>query len=259
MMRRWLRRLRVPVLGLALLAVWLALPAAASATVHTSPQGIRLIEHFEGLVLSVAPDPVGIPTVCYGQTAADGPLPAHATPAECEQLLHRSLARGYEPYVRARFLPGGRLRGLFNQHRFDMLVSITYNGGPGLLDSIVRDRDLHAIAARMLAYDHAGGRVLPGLSIRRRAEASLFLQPMGRFELWPPGEIFLVRRLDRLHGHNSRRAERVKAELRARVAVEVARLRRVIHEQHDGLSHRRFDRLKALERRLPRATTGALQ
>jgi len=251
--RRWFRRLRLPAILLAALAVWLALPAVAVGGVHTSVAGLRMIESFEGLVLTPQPDPIGIPTICYGQTAADGPLPAHATPHECELMLRGSLARVYERYVRALFLPGGRLRGLFNQHRFDALVSIAYNGGPGILSRIVTSRDPRAIASAMLAYDHAGGVRLPGLTRRRRAEAALFSRPMARFELWPRYEIRLVQQLDRLREHASARAIRVRAQLRARIAVRLHALRHVIHQQHDALSHRRADRLKALQRRLPQA------
>lgn len=252
-MRRWWGRarlrLRAPI-ALALLAAWLALPGAASATVHTSPDGLRLIEHFEGLVLTPQPDPVGIPTVCYGQTAADGPLPSHATPAECARMLRRSLARGYEPSVRALFSSRGELHGLFNQHRFDALVSFAYNLGPGVLAHVVTSRDLRSIASTMLAYDHAGGAVLPGLYLRRHAEAALFLAPMGRFELFTGHEAHLILQYDRLRGHPSAAAHLRRLALRAAMRADARQLVHLIHVEHDGLSHRRLDRLAALRRRI---------
>jgi len=232
------------------LAVWLALPAAASAEVHTSKQGLGLIERFEGLVLTVQPDPVGVPTLCYGITAADGPLPSRATKAQCEWMLRDALARGYEPEVRALFASRGELHGLFDEHRFDALVSLSFNVGVGVLPRLVNTRDLHAIASRWLAYDHAGGVVLPGLLVRRRAEAALFLKPMGRFELYTPPEAHLILSFDRLRGHPSTAAARRRAALRAAMHADAAAIARVARPQHDWLSHRRLDRYRALERRL---------
>lgn len=258
MRRRWLRRrLRLARLVLCAVAgVVLAFTVPASAAIHTGRDGVALIQHFEGLVLTPTPDPVGVVSICFGQTAADGPLPARATPAECRRMLRRSLAHNYEPAVRALFLPGGQLRGLFNQHRFDALASLAYNLGPGVLPRLVASRSPRVIAASMLAYNRAGGVVLAGLTRRRHAEANLFSKPMARFELWPRYEIRLVKGLERLRGHRSARAARVRSVLRVRVALRVARLRHVIHAEHDALSHARLNRLKALERRLPHATTG---
>jgi lysozyme len=240
-------------LGLALLAVAGVVPTAVSATVHTSSQGISLIEYFEGVVLVVQPDPVGVPTICAGITAADGPLPSHATRAQCERMLRHALAVGYEPHVRALFASHGVLRGLFNQHRFDALVSLTFNVGPGVLPRLVNTRDPHAIASRWLAYDHAGGAVLAGLVARRRAEAALFLSPMGRFELWPPREIHLVLSYDRLRGHPSLAAHLRRRRLQHAMRAEARHVARVARSQHDWLSAQRLVRYQALQRRIPEA------
>lgn len=256
--RRWLCRLRLGVLGLALLAVWLALPATAGATVHTGRDGIELIKHFEGFRPSRYVDPAGLFSQCYGATGAElAGLPPVATEAQCDHVLRLSLARTYEPPVRMLFVKGGPLHGAFNQHRFDALASFALNTGIGTLGSLTAGRTPRQIAAAFPAYNHdIWGRALPGLTLRRHAEADLFSRPMGRFELWPRYEIRLVRHLERLRGHSSPRARRVRAEMRARIAIRVGRLRHVIHREHDGLSHRRLDRLKALDRRLPHATTG---
>lgn len=240
-----------------LLAVWLAVPAAA--TVHTSSAGIRMIEGFEGLTLTPQPDPVGIPTLCYGITAADGPLPSHATRAQCERMLKDALARGYEPQVRALFSAHGVLHGLFNQHRFDSLASLSFNLGPGVLPQLVNTRDLHAIATTMLAYNHAGGRVLLGLSIRRHAEAALFLRPMGRYELFAPVEIHLIASVDRLAGHTSLAAHRRRARLQTAMHDRAHWIARTARRDRDWLSFGRLARYLALERRLPHATAGGLK
>jgi lysozyme len=234
---------------LAWVAVAILTGGTAHAQMHTSTPGVKLIERFEGYEPTPAPDPVGIPTVCFGQTAVDGPLPAHATFAQCERLLRRSLARGYEPSVRALFAHHGRLYGLFNQHRFDALVSVVYNLGTGVLQAIVYTRNLRAVAARLLLYDHAGGHVLLGLSIRRHAEAGLLLQQMGRFELYPRLEVHLIVSFDRLRGHRSAAARRRRCALRRAMRTEARRIAVVARREPDWLSTRRLDRYRALSRR----------
>ena len=75
------------------------------------------------------------------------------------------------------------LRLELHQARFDALVSFGYNLGPGyFLDKRTaigaalarRIRRGPAVAAAILLYDHAGGKVLPGLKRRREAEAELW-------------------------------------------------------------------------------------
>jgi len=210
-----------------------------------------MIENFEGYSPTPAPDPVGIPTVCFGQTAVDGVLPSFATRGQCEAMLRRSLDRGYEPAVRALFGSRGRLVGLFNQHRFDALVSFAYNLGTGALGSLVRSRDLRATARSMLGYDHAGGAVLVGLAIRRRAESALFLRPLGRFEGYLPAEAHLILAYDRLVGHPSQAAHDRRLRLQAAMLTAARQVARLARTQHDWLSFRRLDRYQALLRRIP--------
>lgn len=250
------------------LVVVLALACAqASAAVHTSPAGVQLITSFEGYFPTVYFDPVGVRTQCYGATGAELlTLPPVATKAQCLGQLRRSLARTYEPPVRALFARGGMLgRRLFNQHRFDALASATYNLGTGLVTcglqsmcAALRAHSPRAIAAALLLYDHAGGAVLPGLTRRRNAEAALFSKPVGRFELFPRREVALIRTYDRLRRHTSARARAVRVRLQLQMAARADRLHRVIHREHDGLTRRRAVRLAALQRRvhIPIATTG---
>jgi lysozyme len=69
---------------------------------------------------------------------------------------------------------------ILKQTRFDALVSLAYNCGPGVLaptttiGRAVRTRTRKGVAAAFLLYDHADGKVLPGLRTRRTAEAKLW-------------------------------------------------------------------------------------
>lgn len=154
------------------------------ANARVSERGLAFIEHFEGYFSAPYLDPVGVPTVCFGATGEQiawaAPFPASR--AKCREVLRRSLNVRYEPPVRALFRKGGPLYGRFRQFRFDALVSFTYNLGPYCIGPVcpsiwaaIHSGSLRRIADALLAYDKGGGRVWPGLTRRRNAERSLFL------------------------------------------------------------------------------------
>lgn len=63
----------------------------------------------------------------------------------------------------------------WNQNEIDALVSFAYNIGS--IDALTANgtRSRATIAAKMLQYNKAGGKVLNGLTRRRKAERELFL------------------------------------------------------------------------------------
>jgi lysozyme len=69
-----------------------------------------------------------------------------------------------------------------NQGLFDACVALAYNIGVGgfqrstLRQRILRDESLESIAEGFMKYTMAGGKVLPGLVRRRKAEVALFLR-----------------------------------------------------------------------------------
>lgn len=136
---------------------------------------IPFVAAFEGYFPKVYRDSVGVKTICYGQTASDGAdFSKVYTKAECEQMLGTDLQR-YDEMVR-RCVPKVQ-----PPHREAALVSFVYNLGQGALCHGIVARDINAgNVARgcngMLAYDHAGGRRLAGLTRRRQAERALCLR-----------------------------------------------------------------------------------
>lgn len=68
-----------------------------------------------------------------------------------------------------------------NQGLFDACVALSYNIGVGgfqrstLRQRILRDEPLESIAEGFMRYTMGGGKVLPGLVRRRKAEVALFL------------------------------------------------------------------------------------
>ena len=135
----------------------------------TSEKGINLIKSFEGCVLKVYLDAVGVPTCGYGHTTGltRAMVGTPITQAQAEAYLRADLEK-FERAVDALGLP-------LNQNQQDALVSFAYNCGVGNLRKLCEGRTLSQIADKMLAYNKGGGRVLAGLTRRRNAERALFL------------------------------------------------------------------------------------
>lgn len=146
----------------------------------TSEKGIRLIKQFEGCSLTAYPDPGtgGDPwSVGYGWThPVDGkPVKRGMTidQATADLLLKTGLV-GYENDV----LKVVRVK--LTQGQFDALVSFAYNVGPRALSTSTLLKKLNAgdikgAADEFLRWNKAGGKVMPGLTNRRKAERDVFL------------------------------------------------------------------------------------
>lgn len=138
-----------------------------------SNNGINLIKKFEGCRLSAYRDAVGVITIGYGWTKPiDGkPLTmgTKITQAKAEALLKEGL-KSYESKVNKY-----DNKYHWNQNQFDALVSFCYNIGN--IDSLTSNgtRTVTEIANKFTAYNRAGGKVLSGLTNRRKAERQLFL------------------------------------------------------------------------------------
>ena len=140
-----------------------------------SRNGLDLLKDFEGLKLRAYLDPVGIWTVGYGQTSAAGP-PAVTpglviTQGEADEILKRDMAQ-YEDGVRK------YVKAALTQGQFDALVDFAYNAGVGALAKSTLLKRVNAgkfdeVPAEFMKWTKGGGRELPGLVRRRRAETKL--------------------------------------------------------------------------------------
>lgn len=140
--------------------------------------GLDLIKSFEGLALKAYLCPAGVPTIGYGHTRtvahADVAAGRRITQAEAEALLRADLE----------FFEAGvtkKVRTSLRQNQFDALVSFAYNVGLGAFGNStllahVNARRFDEAAAQFAKWTRAGGRVLPGLVRRRKAESELFKQ-----------------------------------------------------------------------------------
>lgn len=141
---------------------------------HMNEAGLRLLKNFEGVRLQAYKCPAGVVTIGYGHTGTLNGKPltmgTTITQAEAEVLLKQDLVK-YENYVNS-------LKRDFNENQFSALTSFVYNCGLGSLQSLCRNRSNNQIAEALLLYNKAGGRVLAGLTKRRKAERELFLKPL---------------------------------------------------------------------------------
>lgn len=162
-----------------------------------SPAGVNLIKEFEGFSARPYQDSVGVWTIGYGHTEGVGPHSPHLTEGAASRLLAADLNKKYAPYVDA-------LAISFNQHQFDALVSFVYNVGPGgiakgtKVGDALRAHEFSTAADKLLAWNKAGGRVLPGLDRRRHEERALFLKATNVMDGYLPEEIKVIREYDRL-------------------------------------------------------------
>lgn len=136
--------------------------------------GLELIKSFEGCVLKVYLDAIGLPTIGYGHLIKPGESFTKITQKEAEDLL-KSDAQIFVDGVNK------LLEVNVTQNQFDALVSIAFNIGLGNLKSstllrLVNAGDCKGAADQFPRWNKAGGKVLNGLTKRRNAERDLFLK-----------------------------------------------------------------------------------
>lgn len=139
----------------------------------TSKEGIDFIASFEGFEAEAYVCPGGKLTIGYGHTRnvkRDDVI----TVAEAKQLLQEDVAEA-ERYVNA------FVHAPLRQNQFDALVSFVFNVGCGnfrrssLLKEVNCDADNFGdIRPRFMAFVKSKGKVSPGLTRRRKAEADLY-------------------------------------------------------------------------------------
>lgn len=137
-----------------------------------STAGINLIKQFEGCKLTAykAVATEKYYTIGYGHYGSDVTKGMTITQAKATSLLKTDLAKFENLVEKYDDIYG------FNQNEFDALVSFAYNIGN--IDQLTRDgcRTRDQIAEAMVKYNKSGGKVLAGLTKRRKAEQELFLK-----------------------------------------------------------------------------------
>ena len=132
--------------------------------------GLDLIKQYEGCRLAAYRCAAGVWTIGYGHTAG-----VHSgmtiTQARADAYLQQDIAK-FEGYVNnPAYVP---ITEQLNQNQFDALVSFAFNLGAGNLRKLCKGRTAAQIARAMPSYNKAAGKVLAGLTRRRKAEQALF-------------------------------------------------------------------------------------
>ncbi len=138
---------------------------------------IDLVKHFEGLYLKAYLCPARIWTIGYGHTGLmhnDGTVYAgrKIDEGQAEALLRYDLEKFSGRVAKLVAVP-------LEQHQFDALVSFAFNVGEGALVRSTLLKKLNGYnyagaAEEFMKWNKGGGKVLAGLTRRRKAERHLF-------------------------------------------------------------------------------------
>jgi lysozyme len=148
--------------------------AVGAAVLSISVTGLAFLLRAEGQVDRVYLDPVGIPTVCAGHTSSVSKT-AVGTPfsaTTCAELLRADTAVAQSAVRRLVVVK-------LTQSQYDSLVSFVFNVGGGAFSRStmlkkINSGDCHGAANEFKRYNRAGGKVLPGLTVRRSQESDNF-------------------------------------------------------------------------------------
>lgn len=135
-------------------------------------EGLELVKSFEGLRLEAykAVETEKYYTIGYGHYGADVTKGMKITQATAEKYLIEDLNQAELAVM------GYMLIYNFNENQFSALVSFTYNCGAGNLSKLTNkgQRTIEEIKTNLPKYNKSGGKVLAGLTRRRKAELELF-------------------------------------------------------------------------------------
>ncbi len=141
---------------------------------NISNKCVELVKHYEGFFANAYLDPIGIPTIGYGTIRyEDGTkvqLGDTCTKSDALLWLSNEIDNNLH-----------NLNGLeLNQDQFDACMSFIYNCGAGNFNSstlkkkIFHDPNDKTIGYEFSRWNKADGKVLPGLTARRKAEYTLY-------------------------------------------------------------------------------------
>lgn len=134
----------------------------------------QAIKTAEGLRLTAYLDTGGVWTIGYGHTGGDVREGLTIPLSEAERLLTRDL-RVAEGHV------NDAVKVKLTQNQFDALVSFVYNVGGGAFRSstllkLLNAGDYDGAANQLPRWNKDNGKVVNGLTNRRREERELFLR-----------------------------------------------------------------------------------
>jgi GH24 family phage-related lysozyme (muramidase) len=136
-----------------------------------SQTGLKLIEEFEGCRLTAYQDVVGVWTIGYGHTK--GVKRGQCiTREQAEHYLIQDVSKAEQN------VNSYHDKYNWNQNQFDAMVSFAFNIGSINQLTANGTRPIAVISEKILQYNKAGGKVVSGLTRRRKAERLLFDKPI---------------------------------------------------------------------------------
>lgn len=134
--------------------------------------GLDLIKSFEGCRLKAYKDVIGVWTIGVGHTGPEVVEGLIWSPEQANEALAQDLVK-FEEGV------SNLLTAAPTPNQFSAMVAFAFNVGLANLKSstLLRCFNKHnaeGAAGEFLKWDHADGRVIPGLTRRRQAESDLF-------------------------------------------------------------------------------------
>ncbi len=135
-------------------------------------QAIEIIKHFEGCRLQVYEDCAGYKTIGIGHLLKPGENYSNITMDQAEQILRNDLHLALYGIIKFTCVP-------LNDNQLSALLSFVFNLGVGAyqrsrLRMVLNRKRYDLCPDYFLKYDRAGGQVVHGLFLRRKAEADLF-------------------------------------------------------------------------------------
>lgn len=135
---------------------------------------LAIVPFFEGTILHTYKDPIGIITSCTGHVDATLKLGTVYTPAECDAQLQTDLLKHADDLA--------CIKAPLNPYQTAALLSFTFNVGKGSFCGSTLAKRFNAAdyaggCKELLRWTYAGGKELPGLVNRRRAEYDLCMRP----------------------------------------------------------------------------------
>ena len=137
-----------------------------------STDGINLIKSFDGCRLIAYKDSVNVLTIGWGHTGADVLEKQEISQEQADTLLQNDLNKVCASV-------NNLIKVLLSQNKMDALVSFTFNLGSGNLGSstllrLINMGAYNDASKQFIRWNKAGGKVLDGLTRRRKAEQALF-------------------------------------------------------------------------------------
>ena len=137
-----------------------------------SQKGLAFIERHEGYSDKIYLDSAGNPTIGYGHLIKEGEdFSKGITKEKAAELLSQDTKIAVDAVNRL-------VTATLSQTQFDALVDFTYNLGAGSLGKSTLLTNINAgldvVEENFTDWNHAGGKVVEGLTIRRTDEWNLF-------------------------------------------------------------------------------------